>query len=358
MADGPAHPNLGYIENFGQQSQIRQDPPAPRSDVVGKMHGMGLRVMLRRIPHLTDKGVLHNPFYFQCPPRDTFRVAYAYDHQEYVTVRHGQLSRPVGRNLATISFDTLFIDANYAWTNLRGGRFANETSGKSPTTGLAGGRPILQGGVPVTETERHLSERAPNPKLMVKELHALLVTGTPFELVIGQPRLWGTNDVHWGPVNGNAATLRTLDVEERAGELDSRYVSVAFTEYRSAQLIQKKKGPKTKSVSHDQLLPLTVVVTRDGVVKSPSGRVYLRNATLHKLAKYFYGSYGQWHRITVRGHKINWPPSRSLGEYVHKQKAKSMKFFLPEPSNPEPHGEGPGLVLGEGPGLPSWFTED
>jgi nucleoid-associated protein YgaU len=219
---------------------------------------------------------------------DTFSRSYSYTYTDYNAISQGQFSRPSGVDLASVTFQTLFVDFDAPWSNLRGTPEAQNAS--------------------------------LDPQQMTQQLLKILRRGTPFELIVGQRALWNSNDVHWGPANGNAATLRTLDIEERAGEIDARYVNVGFTEFRTAELVRKGLGDgdgKNRDPKRGRDLPTSVVVKVSD------------NTTLTDLAKKYYGSTAEWRSIAKRN-GISWQQNRSLGDWVKSQGDKQRTIVIPE----------------------------
>lgn len=160
----------------------------------GEPTGEGLNILMRAIPGLT-KFVLKKPFLFQTPPLNELRRTHSHSHGDYDTLGLGQMSRPGGKMLATITFDTLVVDWDAPWA--------------------------IMGAV--------------DPQDVADEIVEIVEEGFPFALIIGNPSLWPRNDFTM------AATLRSVDVIERSGEVDARYLGVQFTEFRSPELMTKKK---------------------------------------------------------------------------------------------------------------------
>jgi hypothetical protein len=180
-----AFPTTETLGNFGIKVPRPKAQKAP-----AEPHGQGQRVVLQRIPGLTARGILERPFLFQCPPLNEFPVQYGWDFIDFDTVGAGYRTRPGSSQLTSVSFDTLFVDEPV---------YAHFAINKS---------------VPA------------NPIELVAELRAIGDAKTPFQVVAGQPELWGVSyDVNM------AATMRSLRSSEQAGERDARYVSVSFTEF-------------------------------------------------------------------------------------------------------------------------------
>lgn len=257
--------------------------------------GAGTLVTMRAIDDLTDKDVLETPFHFQCPPLDTFAVSYSYGYNTYQTLRHGEMITPSGRALAVVSFRTLFLSYNASWT---------------------------------FDVDR------PNPLSATRALRRILHSGTPFALYVHNNDLWGRKDVHWSPKNGNAAVLTSLDVEEAAGEPDTRYVNVSFQEYREPKLVRRRKG-KRQSESRGRKLPAVILVTDktgDWKRTDPGHPRSGKNASLRDLAKHFYGEQSQWRIIAAHpknGRLKKLAPGESIGKAMKGK--EPLKIVIPKP---------------------------
>lgn len=119
---------------------------------------------------------------FQCAPLEEFAVETAYEHADYLTVSSGEYSRPHGAKLKTLSFETLVTPDKETWLG----------------TGVG--------------TE------------IVKQLQDACASGEHYEL----------KAIERAEVLANfQATLRSVRVTTKAGEPGTRYLSVAFVEYRS-----------------------------------------------------------------------------------------------------------------------------
>lgn len=281
--------------------------------------GDGLLVSMYAIPDLTAPDVLAAPFHFQVPPLDSLAVQRQFNWTTWQTLRKGEFVSSGGRGLATISFNTLFVAYNASWTFQTNTDMSDRRSGRTQQAEAVVGH---------------------NPRSAANRLKAILNSGTPFGLVIGNHPLWGYNDVHWGPPNDNAAVLTALTVEERAGEPDARYTNVSFQEYRSPELERRRKGKKRNSNKRGRDVPAVVqVAATDTEAKRlaeghHSGQVWARATTLYGLARHFYGSQAEWRLIVsdpANSKLKNVTPSRALGEWLSSRHEKSMKLRIPEP---------------------------
>jgi hypothetical protein len=191
----------------------------------------GCQVKLSRIDGLTPKGLLDRAFYFQCPPTEEIRWAKGFSHAEYETLSGRTFSRPQSIGLKTVTFSTLVIDWDAEWTFFS-----------------------VKDLIDVGEQLEHLGD-----------------SRQPFMLSIRNRPLWGAKfDVRM------PATLRSVSVAERAGELDTRYVDCEFTEYkRPAYGVAGRRGKSGQKRRH---------TLRSG-------------DTLRKLAKSELGSYVEWKAI-------------------------------------------------------------
>lgn len=268
----PGEGELGQAGLISPPSYLNEGLPAD-ADV-----GEGMRVLMRRIEGLTAKGLLRKPFLFQCPPTESIRIGYAYNHEEYQTVGSGTFSRPAGRQLYQVAFGTLLVDYKPRWSLLD----------------------------PFDERERFV----PNPLLMRDELVEILESGTPFRLACHQAVYWhGKYDVNW------PATLRSLNVDERAGEIGTRYLDVSFTEFRDPTVQRRakghaRKGPPKGGGAAGHRLPATVELRADGSGRG-GGHAFAGPVTMYSLARYFYGSPSRWRSIAQRN-GLDVAPARPL----------------------------------------------
>ena len=153
-------------------------------------------------------------------------------------------------------------------------------------------------------------------------------------LVAWNRGLWRHPDVNM-PV-----TMRTYSVRERAGEPDSRYFDLSFTEYRRPQLL--RRGYR-RNRGHD--LPALVFIDRHGVaheldLDEESGGVSANPrtgvtigtrahpATLRRLSKRYYGENGEWKRI-ARKNSIHHMGADDTLDKLHKRGRKHMRLTIP-----------------------------
>jgi hypothetical protein len=219
-----------------------------------EQRGLGVVVALSRIDGLTSSRVLKTPFYFQCAPLDSMPVDFSWEWNDYVTIDGTTHSNPRAINLDTITFSTLFVD--------------DDTHRNFTLT-----------------TNLHVLT-------MARMLKAVGDAMTPFQLQYGQPRLWGV----WDYVG--AATLRSLHVEERYGELDARYLTVTFNSYEDAPAGTTRAVPAPAPVSTGGRLAAAVQPSHPGVVAVlDSSRLPVGLETLSGISKAYYHDPGNWAAI-------------------------------------------------------------
>jgi hypothetical protein len=177
--------------------------------------GEGLSVKLERAPGFTAPGLLTTPFFFQCPPLEEFSTTVSFDHSEFATIEQQQFSRPMAQQLMTVSFDTLTLDEDPSWSLFGESGYAD-----------AGGL---------------------NPIQVKRQLNTLCRSGTPCKMqaIDGM-----------GSHFRMYATLRSVRATERAGEIDTLYLSVEFVEFQHPDLV--KRGG---SANDREKLPLTLTVS-------------------------------------------------------------------------------------------------
>jgi hypothetical protein len=248
---------------------------------------VGVRVQLKQVSGLTKKGLLVPAYRFQMPPTDDWGVQASMGWTDYETIGGDTLSRPGAEGLRTISFSTLFLDYDIPGTVHKRGSRAHPTP-------------------PFT------------PMKAYDDLREIMESGTPFRLSVGNAGLWGRWDVQM------LATLRSVDYTERAGEPDSRYIGVSFTEYLRPKLYRK-------GLPYHPVLPITVTLDRDGTARDTAGHRMGSTAhpvTLHILAREYYGASSKWRLIAHANHDWrNYSPSRHLNLAP---KGRKMKLKIPK----------------------------
>lgn len=277
-------------------------PPGGSENLV---RGIGLYVVMSRINGVTEPGILASRYMFQCPPLDTFHKVAAYSHLDFDTVRYGQYSRKQGVQLRTVTFDTLILSYTPSWTNI------------SPD--------------PENWSSRFVNRWKPNIHAMCDELEAICRSGTPFHLHAYQPGMWP----HKSELEYDA-TLRQIDIEQRAGEPETRYISAAFTEWRKIGVNEKNKGPTGTSPAGRTVG--TAAATKraggnKGVAKGNATRYVQASGlaenqrTLYDLSKQAYGTTTEWQTIVRANPVLNGlPPSGDILDFL----SQDVKILLPQ----------------------------
>lgn len=239
----PVVPKKGPVVTKTKAKTRPQPTPAPPG--TPEQTGDGMLVALSAIHGLSSAKVLKKPFWFQCAPLETMPQDYSWNWDDYATIGSGFHSNPQTATLDTFSFTSLFVDADY----------------------------------------RHRFAQVKNVHVlsMVKALKAIGDSLRPFQLNFGQPQLWGVWDV------AVAVTMRSLHVEERAGEMDARYFTVAFTEYPDAAT--HPLAAITPAGSNSKVLQQGVLATLSTAKLSNSMR------SLALISKHYYHETSSWRVI-------------------------------------------------------------
>lgn len=256
---------------FGDRREYRapvNDPKKPKQyDHYGTR---GIYVLMRPVKGLTPSGVFpkNHPFAFQCPPMNEFGESGAYNHADYETIAAGEHTTSLGRQLRTVSFETIFLDWEPEWSLVH-------TKVKDPD-----------------QTGRYPAQAA------IKDLCRIRDRGKPFHLMAHQSNWQAKFEVDY------AATLRQVDWKVVAGETDSYYVTVSFKEFSTPNiqefLVGRNQHPR---------LPASLLVA-----KLPKNR-----NTLAKLAKFYYGDPSRWKVIAAKNGLAKVPPNAVLTrKLVHK----------------------------------------
>lgn len=335
----------------------------------------GTLVTLKRIPGVTKKGVLHEPFYFQVAPLEEFGWDASGNWTDYQTISGGTFTRGGSRGLRTLTLTTMAVEYNPTWAARANGKihhdgdFGTVASRGAPRKGVldltivsGGGR---RGGRNMSKTEYGMNK--PDPYEMQKRLQWIEAQTTPIMLVAVTPgnavpkrskrnkrKIIGYRH---RPDFKHAVTLRGLSVRERAGEPDARYFDLSFTEYRRPQL--RRQGYSGDPRKKD--LPVNMEVgpagiarevnpnpTGNGGVAPWSGYVVGKKgspATLRKLAKFFYGESSEWKRIAARNGLKDFGPSESLAKLPRRGR-KTRRLIIPRlpPRGAPTRGRGNGGV--------------
>lgn len=195
---GPGHPAVRGKAGLGNAQKVSGGGTAAESQDNDPFYGPwiapGLRIELKAIPGVTDKGLLDVPFRFQCPPLDTFHVDMAVGANDYATIQEGTFTNLSGMELATVTFDTIFVIHPAPWVIARG---------------------------------------LWDPNNVTQRLQHIIKAESPMRIVA-----W-----HAGPVVelNMKVTMRTLGREERGGENDARYVTPSFTQWRDPVIRRRTK---------------------------------------------------------------------------------------------------------------------
>lgn len=266
--------------------QAQTNASAPKPDT------LGLRVSLAAIPHLTKPGLFPGgAFLFQAPPLEELTEQFAFNHADYAAWS-GEFSRPQGRQLETLSFDTLWLD--------------DGSSNHAP--GWA------------------MWKRAIDPIAAKERLKKILYAGSPVMLTAHQLPVWNKYDIRM------MVTMRSLTSGEKHGEQDARYFSMQFREYRDATVRTKgmgaphgvgKLGPNGKNVTVRNL---------------PAGQ-----DTLQELGKYYYGTNTAWQKIAKANGLHGVAGSTNLVAKFAKQPGKQLHLppaKQPTKSRPKATGYG------------------
>lgn len=215
---GPPHVGPGYSVprgkgGLGHQQIVSQGGTASESQdntpFFGPWINPGLRIELKRIPGVTEEGLLEIPFRFQCPPLDSFRSDMGISANDYPTIQTGTYTNMNGVELTTVSFETLFTIAPAPWVIARG---------------------------------------LWDPGKVVQRLQQIIKSESPMRLVAWHP----------GPVVelNMKVTMRTLGREERGGEGDARYIYPSFIQWRDPIIRRrtKKTWPRYHELVGDESL--------------------------------------------------------------------------------------------------------
>jgi hypothetical protein len=258
--------------------------PRPPLSRQGRWQTDGLRVTLQRFKH-TKKGVLKQPLNFQVAPLEAFGWTQATTFNDFDTLSRGQFSRLGGRQLLSFEMRTIVVDYQPTWVSWERAR-----------------------------------PNAPHPQRVAQELKDLAQLGSPM-MFVARSGWWEGNDLRL-PV-----TLRSVAVEERAGEIDARYFDLSFVEWR--EQTAEQRGYSGEDGQGDKT-PATVKLEKDGRgVEEGSGKVVAGNpATLSKLALYYYGDPTLWRAIVMDNGIKDFAPGRDLNE-LDKNGKRVRKLHIP-----------------------------
>lgn len=259
--------------------------------------GQGLRLRLEKVPGLTlgaSRRILRTPYYFQCPPMDSFAIPTGRTHNRRTNYKGNEFSARGGIPLKSITFRTLVVE----W------------------------------GAFVIENNYDLDQ-------LIGDLERLAQNGWPF-------RLLATHSYDREAELDLIAVLESVSREEVAGETDTRYLDLTFAEYDAAEVKRKGRGGKE--------WPKTVTVKKNGKAIYPKGmgRAPDTDITFARLARDAYGrpAIGKYIALAQK------PPIRSFGMHTaiikHPRfRKKGGKIVIPKPPPrhlPPNQNEGEGVA--------------
>lgn len=209
---------------------------------------MGLRVIFGPIEGVTYGSAFKDgdAFVFQCPPLDEFQENHNFNHSDYDTAFAGQRSRPGGRQLIEIQFNTLWLD----------------DGSKNHAPGWA------------------VVKQAMDPLEAKQRLIRLGRSMRPFWVMAHQMPMWHRYDLRL------QMTMRSLSSLEKHGEEDSRYFSISLKEFRDSSVQSRSNG---KAGPIDRVGPGGTTLS----VAFLTGD----EETLYEIATKYYGSSGMWKSI-------------------------------------------------------------
>lgn len=215
---------------------------APQS--TARITGVGLLARFTPIKGITPKGALDRPLYLP-GMADPWHVSEDANHSEYDTLTGGTFSQPAmgdqnARKLRSISIDWLTVDFDAPWL---------VAVGQDPWWVRSAVTEILRFRNPVQLfVSFNPSRRLPGPEFLA-------------------------------PV-----TLRSLSHEIRHGELETRYLTMAVSEWRDPQAGRRSSVPPQAS-------------SRKKGVHLPTTHVLTATDTLASLSHEYYGRYDYWRHI-------------------------------------------------------------
>lgn len=247
-------------------------------------------------------------FVFQGGPLEELGYESTFDHTDYMTVNGGEFSRPLGRKLRTISFETLVTDGDPAWAT-------------------SGGESV----------QAH-----------IERLRQMCDDGLPFLLVITPPGVLPLNGTAVNTLVTMNATIRSLRITEKAGEPETKYLSLQCTEYRVPVLTTgdaKSSRPGNKAAKHTLTMQydpkkkkwtIVVVSPRNSpAAKEIRALAKKGNVTVSSLAKAVYG-YGYQNRkkAVLKANESllgrRWKGLTKLEKAAKFKSGKKQKFVIPE----------------------------
>lgn len=286
---------LGYRDPFGSpiaipNPKVKHHPGGPRTGFVQvtgplpELDTLGMRLIFAPVKGESPMSLFQDgPFVFQCPPLEEFLEQFAYNHADFMTAYAGERSRPQGRQLETIQFDTLWLD--------------DGSRNHAPDWAIV--------------------KKAVDPIAAKSRLKALLYSGKPIWMLAHQMPVWHKYDLRM------KVTLRSVTSMEKSGELDARYFGIQVREWRDSELQEKKldgsdaKGGKPHGAdARERVLGRVLVATLPA-----------REDSLYGLATEYYGSVTMWRSIAKANGITGVGPSESLKAHFANDRGKMIKLL-------------------------------
>ena len=291
-----------YVPGLGD---IDESLPEPEDDLGVRVphplddsnYGGGVQVCISKIVGLTNEKIastwLKSPLWFQCPPLEDLPRSYEWSWNDYPTLGGETHSSPAYRQLPTVTFNSLFVDD--VEVHREGGHVM-----AGPNFAVAA---LSKGDV----------------LKYVAILRDIGDTMTPFALTYGNKRLWGRWEYN------RAATLRSFQVSERAGEIDARYFTCAFTEYPDPLPFAAPSPPKPPGSSPGG---------RSILWHISSAKLPYKLRTLALIAKKYYKAPARWRLIYTASGLKSVGPNTDLRTSSHAGKHKPHPVTIIVPRKP------------------------
>lgn len=229
----------------------------------------GLRLRISAIPGRTPKKILQNPLYIPCILGPDFGVEEGALHSEFDTVSAGQFSSPAAGEhapqLKSLSFDALSLTWDAKW----------------------------------------LIYPEVTPAEVREELEAILLSRKPVELFAFLAPGGGREELRM------QATLRNLTRILRHGEVDTRYYSLEWKQWRS--------------VSIDR-------AGANGYANLPTTHELDKEDTLRSIAAQYYGAGTMWQFLASANGISSWGSEDPLVKMNRFKVGDKIKVPLPPPT--------------------------